>query len=153
MWSQTLSLAGGDVLHRLLIAGFASKSATETSFGQCEYFLGFEDHFPFGFVGLKAVDDCGEFCGPFLYRDYVGKGLGNYLLTEITRLARTKELRLLLTMIPCQADRAQDFLIRNGFELISGDAEFISRWRDGLLADRQLESGTVLFARLVGSDV
>ena len=149
---STLSLPSGGALHRQVIDGFASQSATETSFGQCEYFLGFEEHFPFGFVGLKALDDCGEFCGPFLYRDYVGKGLGDYLMTEIIRLARAEEMRLLFTMIPRDATRAQDFLIRNDFESISGDAGFIKRWRDGLLADRPLESGMVLFARLIGLD-
>ena len=150
---STLSLPGGDALHRQLIDGFASQSATETSFGQCEYFLGFEEHFPFGFVGLKAVDDCAEFCGPFLYRDYIGKGLSDFLMTEVIRLARGEELRLVFTIIPREATNAQDFLIRNDFELISGDAEFIKRWRDGLLANRPLETGTILFARLVGLDV
>jgi len=142
-------LPGGDHLRTRFIEMLSSQAATQTSFGSCEYYLAFEDHFPFGFVGLKPLDDCGELRGPFLYRDYLGQGYGEYLLSQIHDMARGRALRLLYALIPADAPKAQSFLVRNGFELVSTDSQSIKRWRDGLLADACLETGTALFARLV----
>jgi hypothetical protein len=55
----------------------------------------------------------------------------------------------LYALIPADSQIAQSFLVRNGFELVSADSEFIKRWRDGLLADACVETGMALFARLV----
>jgi N-acetylglutamate synthase-like GNAT family acetyltransferase len=146
---STAFLPGGDQLRARFVEMLSSQAATQTSFGSCEYFIAFEDHFPFGLVGLAPLDDCGELRGPFLYRDYLGQGYGEYLLSQIHDLARSRELRLLYALIPADAQKAQSFLVRNGFELVSADSQFIKRWRDGLLADAHLETGTTLLARLV----
>jgi N-acetylglutamate synthase-like GNAT family acetyltransferase len=146
---STSFLPGGDLFRARFVEMLSSQAAAQLSFGSCEYYLGFEDHFPFGFVGLTPLDDCGELRGPFLYRDYLGQGCGEYLLSQIHDLARNRELHLLYSLIPEDAQKAQSFLIRNGFELISTDPQFIRRWRDGLLADAQLEIGSALFARLI----
>jgi GNAT superfamily N-acetyltransferase len=146
---STSFLPGGDLFRARFVEMLSSKSATQTSFGGCEYYFGFEDHFPFGLIGFAPLDDCGELRGPFLYRDYLGQGYGEYLLSQIHDLARNRELHLLYALIPEDAQKAQSFLFRNGFELISTDPQFIKRWRDGLLADTQLETGTTLFARLI----
>lgn len=150
---STAFLPGADRLRADFMEWFSSQAAAQLSFGGCEYYLGFEDHFPFGFVGLKPLDDCGELRGPFLYRDYLGKGYGEYLLSHIHDLARNRELHLLYSLIPEDAQKAQSFLLRNGFELISADPQFIKRWRDGLLADSQLEVGSALFARLIEHEI
>lgn len=142
-------LPEGDQLRARFIEMLSSRAATQTSFGSCEYYLAFEDHFPFGFVGLAPLDDCGELRGPFLYRDYLGQGYGEYLLSQIHDMARSKELRLLYALIPADAQKAQSFLVRNGFDLVSTDFQFIKRWRDGLLAETSLETGTALLARLI----
>jgi len=149
---STAFLLGAEQLRKRFIEMLSSQAATQTSFGSCEYYLAFEDHFPFGFVGLAPLDDCGELRGPFLYRDYLGQGYGEYLLSQIHDLARSRELRLLYALIPADAQKAQSFLVRNGFELVSADSQFIKRWRDGLLADACLETGTALFARLIESE-
>ena len=146
---STTFLPGGDQLRARLVEMLSSQAATQMSFGSCEYYLAFEDHFPFGFVGLATLDDCGELRGPFLYRDYLGQGYGEFLLSQIRDLARDRELRLLYTLIPADAPKAQSFLVRNGFELVSIDTQFIKRWRDGLLAETSLEAGTALLARLI----
>ena len=146
---STTFLPGGDQLRARFVERLSSQAATETSFGGYEFYLAFEDHFPFGFVGLAPLDDCGELRGPFLYRDYLGQGYGEYLLSQIYDMARDRELRLLYAMIPVDALKARSFLVRNDFELVSTDSQFIKRWRDGLLADARLETGTVLLARLV----
>jgi N-acetylglutamate synthase-like GNAT family acetyltransferase len=146
---STAFLPGGDRLRAEFVEMLSSEAATQSSFGSCEYYIAFEDHFPFGFVGLAPLDDCGEVRGPFLYRDYLGQGYGEYLLSQIHDMARSRELRLLYALIPADAQKAQSFLVRNGFELISTDSQFIRRWRDGLLADACLETGTALLAQLV----
>jgi N-acetylglutamate synthase-like GNAT family acetyltransferase len=140
---------GGDQLRARFVEMLSSQTATQTSFGAYEYYLAFEDHFPFGFVGLAPLDDCGELRGPFLYRDYLGQGYGEYLLSQVHDMARSRELRLLYALIPAEARKAQSFLVRNGFELVSTDSQFIKRWRDGLLADACPQAGTALLARLV----
>lgn len=146
---STPFLPGADRLRARFVEMLSSQAPTQTSFGSCEYYLAFEDHFPFGFVGLAPLDDCGELRGPFLYRDYLGRGYGDYLLSQIHDVARSRELRLLYALIPTDARKAQSFLVRNGFESVSVDPEFIKRWRDGLLADTSLEIGMALFARLI----
>jgi GNAT superfamily N-acetyltransferase len=146
---STAFLPGADQLRARFVEMLSSQAATQTSFGSCEYYLAFEDHFPFGFVGLAPLDDCGELHGPFLYRDYLGQGYGDYLLSQIYDIARDRELRLLYALIPADAQKAQSFLAHNSFELVSTDSQFIKRWRDGLLAETCLETGTVLLARLV----
>lgn len=146
---STAFLPGGSQLRARFVEMLSSQAATQTLFGSCEYYLAFEDHFPFGFVGLATLEDCGEVRGPFLYRDYLGQGYGEYLLSQIHDMARDRDLRLLFALIPADTLKAQSFLVRHGFELISTDSEFIRRWRDGLLADACLETGTALLARLV----
>jgi len=146
---STAFLPGGDQLRARFIEMLSSQAATQMSFGGCDYYLAFEDHFPFGFIGLAPLDDCGELRGPFLYRDYLGQGYGEYLLSQIHDMARDRELRLLYALIPADVPKACNFLVRNGFELISTDSRFIKRWRDGLLADTSLEIGTTLLARLI----
>jgi GNAT superfamily N-acetyltransferase len=146
---STAFLPGGDRLRARFVEMLSSQSATQTSFGNCEYYLAFEDHFPFGFVGLAPLDDCAELHGPFLYRDFLGQGYGEYLLSQIYDLVRGRELRLLYALIPAEASKAQSFLVRNGFEFVSTDSQFIKRWRDGLLADVSLETGTAMLARLI----
>jgi GNAT superfamily N-acetyltransferase len=146
---STAFLPGGDQLRARFVEMLSSQAATQMSFGGCEYYLAFEDHFPFGFVGLAPLDDCGELRGPFLYRDYLGQGYGEYLLSQIHDMARDRELRLLYALIPADAQKALNLLIRNGFDLVSTDPQFIKRWRDGLLADACLVTGTALLARLV----
>lgn len=146
-------LPGVDLLERRLSERLTSSSATGSSLGPCEYFLGFEDHFPFGFVGFAPLEDCGELIGPFLYRDCLGKGLGEYLLNQVCEIVRLQDLRLLFALISSDSQKAENFLIRNGFEHVSADAEFIKRWRDGLLADTVLEPGTLLFARIIDIDI
>ncbi len=147
---STADLGGGSLHQSQLIQDMSSHPAAEATLGAGEYYLGFEDHFPFGFVGLKALDDCGELCGPFVYHDYLGKGYGEFLFAQILEIAREKDLRLLFTMIPKASDNARDFLFRNGFDLISSDLELVKRWRDGLLAERKLETNAILLARLIG---
>ena len=146
---STAFLPGGEQFRARFVERLSSQAATQASFGNCEYYIAFEDHFPFGLVGLAPLDDCGELRGPFLYRDYLGRGYGEYLLSQIHNLARDRELRLLYALIPADASKAQSFLVRNGFELVSTDSQLLKRWRDGLLADACLETGTALLARLV----
>jgi N-acetylglutamate synthase-like GNAT family acetyltransferase len=146
---STAFLPGGDQFRARFVEMLSSQAATQMSFGGCDYYLAFEDHFPFGFVGLAPLDDCGELRGPFLYRDYLGQGYGEYLLSQIHDLARDRELRLLYALTPADAQKAQSFLVRNDFELISTDSQFIKRWRDGLLAETALETDTALLARLI----
>jgi N-acetylglutamate synthase-like GNAT family acetyltransferase len=146
---STAFLPDTDRLRARFVELLSSQAVTQMSFGGCEYYLAFEDHFPFGFAGLAPLDDCGELRGPFLYRDYLGQGYGEYLLSQIHNLARDRELRLLYTLIPADAQKAHSFLVRNGFELISSDSQFIKRWRDGLLAETTLETGTALLARII----
>ncbi|GEM_PF-1940077 len=150
---STAFLPGGDKLRTRFIDELSSHAATQTSFGAGEYYLGFADHLPFGFVGLTPLDDCAELRGPCLYRDYLGQGYGGYLLSEIVNISCRRELHLLYELIPTGAQEAWSFLIRNDFELISTDSPFIKRWRDGLLADLPVEDGTALFARLIGREV
>lgn len=152
MVDSTNYLPGGDRLAESFAERLAAVSATLSSFGSAEYFLGFEDHYPFGFAGFAAIDDCAELIGPFLYRDYLGKGLGVFLLNQICDTVRLRELRLLFALIPSEASQAEGFLIRSGFETVSADPEFIKRWRDGLLAEIRLEERVVLLARLISLD-
>jgi len=146
---STSFLPGGNQLRARFVESLSSQAATQASFGGCEYFLAFEDHFPFGFGGFAQLDDCAELRGPFLYRDYLGQGYGEYLLSQIHELARGRELRLLYAFIPADSLKAQSFLIRNSFEFVSADSQFIKRWRDSLLVDVHLEIGTALLARLI----
>jgi N-acetylglutamate synthase-like GNAT family acetyltransferase len=146
---STALLPSGDQLRARFVEMLSSQAATQTSFGGCEYYLAFEDHFPVGFVGLAPLDDCGELRGPFLYRDCLGQSFGEYLLSQVHDMAREKGLRLLYALLPADARIAQSFLVRNGFELVSTDSQFIKRWRDGLLAETLLEPGTALLARLI----
>ena len=146
---STAFLPGGDRLRARFVEMLSSQAATQMSFGSCEYYVAFEDHFPFGFVGLAPLDDCGELRGPFSIATISVKGYGEYLLSQIHDMARSRELRLLYALIPADAQKAQSFLVRNDFELISADSQFIKRWRDGLLADAPLETDTALLARLI----
>jgi N-acetylglutamate synthase-like GNAT family acetyltransferase len=150
---STAEFPDNDILARQLAEEIGSHSASSLSFGEVDFFLGFEDHFPFGLVGLKTLDDCGRLYGPFLYRDYLGRGLGSYLFAEILAVARDQELRLLFALAPIKSDQARNFYLRSGFDQISSDPEFIGRWREGILADLQIASATALFARLVAEDI
>jgi N-acetylglutamate synthase-like GNAT family acetyltransferase len=149
---STASLAGGSALHAQLIDELSSQAVSQASFGGTDFYLGFEEHFPFGFAGIESVDDAGRLYGPFVYRDYVGKGYGNYLFQEIVNVATDKGLRLVFALIPAEAVTARSFLSQRNFDLISADPDFIKRWRDGLLAEMELEPEVVLWARLTGSE-
>ncbi len=116
-----------------------------------DYFIGFEKHIPFGYVGLQVLDEAAEIVGPFLYREYLGQDYGRYLLEYVLDIARAREAGIAFTLTPCQATWAVNFFSRNGFDPVSSELEFIKRWHEGLLADRELPPETVLFARIVES--
>ena len=124
-------------------------SATGLSLGRGEYIIGFQDHSPFGFVGLYENEECGELFGPFLYRDYFRKGLGTLLFHEICNLARSKEMTIIYSLLPNNATWAISFFTHCGFESISDEPEIIKRWCDGLLADKKIPEYSLLMAILL----
>ena len=124
-------------------------SATDLSLGHCSYFIGFEDHLPFGFIGLGAREECGEVVGPYLYRDYLRKGYGSFLVNHLLEIAEDIDLHIFFVLASQNDPSIVPFFTHNGFEVISDDPEVISRWRDGLLADHELVRGSILLARLV----
>jgi N-acetylglutamate synthase-like GNAT family acetyltransferase len=150
---STAYMPGVDLIKNRLTATLASGSADDLSLGSCNHFIVFEDHFPLGFIGLSPMEDCGEIIGPCLYRDCFGRGLGEHLLEHLFSIARLRELRLLFVLAGADAPHAASFLVRQGFEPVSSDHEFIKRWRDGLLADIPLQPATTLFARLLDVDI
>lgn len=117
-----------------------------------EYFVGFEDHLPFGFVGFAPEEDCAEVFGPFLYRDFLHRGCGTCLLGYLIDLAKSRNIRVLYLLMPIRDERAIAFFSRNGFEVVSDSPEFIKRWRDGLLAARPIADGAILLAQVLGID-
>lgn len=114
-----------------------------------DYFIGFEKHIPFGYVGLQVLDDAAEVIGPYLYREYLGQDYGKYLLEYVIDVARAREAGIAFSLAPSWATWAVNFLSRNGFDPVSSEPEFIRRWHDGRLASRELPEGTVLFASIV----
>jgi GNAT superfamily N-acetyltransferase len=114
-----------------------------------DYFIGFEKHIPFGYVGLQVLDEAAEIVGPFLYREYLGQDYGKYLLDYALDVARAREAGIAFTLVPSGADWAANFFSRNGFDPVSAEVEFLRRWHEGVLAARELPGGIVLFASLV----
>jgi GNAT superfamily N-acetyltransferase len=114
-----------------------------------DYLIAFERFIPFGFVGAETIDDCCRLVGPYLYRDYLGRGYGKFLLQAAISRAHTEGALVLYSLGQRDAAWFTRFLLRSGFEAISDNPEDIRRWRDGLLAGRSLPVGTTLFARLI----
>jgi GNAT superfamily N-acetyltransferase len=114
-----------------------------------DYLIGFEHNLPFGFVGIEKIEACCRLIGPYLYREYLGKGYGEFLLDFGIKLASATGLNPIFLLVHRQATWATAFFGRHGFEQISDDPEFIRRWRDGILADYPLPGNQVLMARLL----
>ena len=114
-----------------------------------DYFIGFEKHIPFGYVGLQVIEETAEIVGPFLYREYLGQDFGKYLLEYAVDVSRAREAGIIFTLVPGDATWAVNFFSRNGFDPVSSDPEFVKRWHDGLLAARELAAGIVLFACMI----
>ncbi len=114
-----------------------------------DYFVGFEKHIPFGYVGLQVVDEAAEIVGPFLYREYLGQDYGKFLLEYALDVARARESGIAFTLSPCRATWAVNFFSRNGFDPVSSEPEFIKRWHEGILAARELTGEVVLFAKIL----
>lgn len=111
--------------------------------------IGFEENLPYGFVGAEKVESCCRLIGPYLYRDYLGRGYGLILLDQGIKLARGTGLNPVFALMDTRASWAVSFFSYNGFERIADDPEFIKRWHDGLLANRQMSPTTLLMARLL----
>lgn len=133
------------------IIGAEEKIKTRLSVG--DYLIGFEDHLPFGFVGAEKVEGCCRLIGPCLYREYLGREYGRFLLDYGIRLARGTGLNPIYQLIHRQAEWAVSFFTHWGFEQISDDVEFIKRWHDGLLADKPVPKNHLLMALLLDSPV
>jgi GNAT superfamily N-acetyltransferase len=114
-----------------------------------DYLIGFEEHLPFGFVGAEKVEESCRLIGPFLYREYLGRGYGRFLLEYGIKLARGTGLNPIYQLIHRKADWAVNFFTHWGFEQISDDVEFIRRWHDGLLADKSVPENHLLMALLL----
>ncbi len=129
------------------VVGNEEKIKARLSVG--DYLIGFEDHIPFGFVGAERVEDCCRLIGPCLYREYLGRGYGHYLLDYGIKLARATGLNPVYQLIHHRADWAVSFFAHWGFEQVSDDIEFIKRWHDGLLADKSVPENHLLMASLL----
>lgn len=120
----------------------------ERELGRREFYIGFEDHFPFGFIGLVNHKIAAEIIGPFLYREYLGRGYGGDLLDYARLHAADRGETLIFALVPATAPWALSFYARQGFDFLSGQPEFIRRWNDGLLADRYPLEGLSLVTYL-----
>ena len=117
-----------------------------------EFFIGFEDHTPFGFVGLTKIEDCGELIGPYLYREYLRRDYGDFLAEYAIDVARTRELRILIVLVRTSSYKLIDFFARNDFDVVSDETDFIKRWRDGILEEMEIAEGTSLLVQILGSE-
>lgn len=120
----------------------------EVELEQGTFWAGFENHLPFGFVGLMAREGAGKLVGPYLYRDYLGCGCGKVLLDQALADARELQLNPIYVLVHREAAWALSFYRRWGFEVIAEDPEFIARWHDGLLAGEDIPHDHVLLASL-----
>lgn len=149
---STKSLTEGSLASITLLSNSSESSDQVAVPNTAEFFIGFEDHLPFGFVGTIPLEDCGELKGPYLYRDYLHKGYGAFLLNYVVEQARSRKIRVLFLLIQSAAGLDVNFFRRNGFEIISDDVQYMRRWHDGLLAARSIPAGSILLARIPGID-
>lgn len=122
--------------------------ATETS---THYFIGFDDHLPFGYVRISIDDGEGEVTGPYLYPDYLRSELQTALIEFALEFMQNLSVRLVyalaLTVIPGTVEAYSNAR----FEDLSDDPQFIKRWHDGILAQRTIPAQTRLLARILES--
>lgn len=123
--------------------------ATECS---THYFLGFEDHMPFGYVRISIdYHEC-EIVGPYLYPDYNRHELQHALIEHALEYMQKLKVRLTYVLVPLAYTGLAEAFLSSHFEDISDNVEFIKRWHDGVLAQRAIPGNTRLFARLLDSD-
>ncbi|MBK7093150.1 MAG: hypothetical protein IPH59_15795 [bacterium] len=123
--------------------------ATESS---THYFLGFEDHMPFGYVRISIEYGECEIVGPYLYPDYNRHELQILLIEHALNFMHNQKVRLAYVLVPMAYTGSAEAYSSSHFEDISDNAEFIKRWHDGVLAHRPIPNNTRLFARLLDSE-
>lgn len=116
------------------------------------YIVGFEDHVPFGYVKCIHTELTLELVGPFLYVDYATVESSGHLIRKARTAMAPQESRLVFALIPESLIPVDSSYPAAGFDEVSNQIELIKRWRDGLLADRLLAPGSILFAQLIDSD-
>jgi len=117
------------------------------------YLVGFEDHLPIGYIKCIHTELTLELVGPFLYIDYATVEYSNYLINKARSYMASQESRLIFALIPESLISVNASYPVAGFDEVSNQIELIKRWRDGLLADRLLAPGAILFAQLIDSDL
>lgn len=120
--------------------------ATEST---THYFVGFKDHSPFGYLRTSVDDGEAEIKGPFLYPEFFASGLAVQLVEHALRFVGEMKTQVIYALVPLGQIEADRTFSDTSFEDISNDAEFLKRWHDGILADRQIPTGTKLFVRLL----
>lgn len=120
--------------------------ATECSY---HYFLGFEDHMPFGYVRISIDEGECEIVGPYLYPDYNRQELQIVLIEHALDFMRSLKVRLVYVLVPLAYTGSADAYSSSHFEDISDNVEFMKRWHDGVLAHRSIPTNTRLFARIL----
>lgn len=113
------------------------------------YFIGFENHFPYGYVKVSLDDGEGEIAGPYSYAEYSDGPLQTALLAYALDFCQKHQVRLVYSLNIKGILGAAESYLQTGFEDISDDSQFIKRWHGGILADRVIPPGTQLFARLL----
>lgn len=140
--SEDLILFGADDYNGL------HDHATECS---VHYFIGFEDHRPFGYVRISIDEGECEITGPYVYPDYLRGDFQAALIEFAVDYMQNLKVRLVYALVLTAIPGIAEAYTNTHFEDLSDDPQFIKRWHDGVLAHRVIPSGTQLFARILES--
>lgn len=115
------------------------------------YFIGFENHLPFGYIRISIDDGECEVIGPYLYPDYLRSELQAALIEFAVEYMQNLKVRLVYALVLTAIPGAMEAFSGARFEDISNDPQFIKRWHDGILAHRAVPPEMQLFARILES--
>ncbi len=115
------------------------------------YFIGFEDHLPFGYVRISIDDGEGEVTGPYSYPDYLRSELQASLIEFAVDYMQNLKVRLVYSLVLTAIPGTMEAFSSVRFEDLSSDPQFIKRWHDGILAHRAVPPRTELLARILES--
>ena len=84
------------------------------------------DNKPIGACGLKHITlEAGEYWGYIGEKDYWGKGIGGRMMAFIEEYAKSSGLKQLYLQVLNDNERAIRLYVKNGYEVVSEDAEII----------------------------
>ncbi len=115
------------------------------------YFIGFEEHLPFGYIRISIDDGECEISGPYLYPNYLHRDLQTTLIEFTVDYMQNLKVRLAYALVVTAIPGAKEAFSSARFEDISDDPLFIKRWHDGILAHRAVPPDTQLFALILES--